>query len=139
MTEQTVSRTARCGCGQLSVTVEGDAELIVLCNCTECQRRTGSAFGIGAYYEHDRVTRITGERKLFERSSDSGRPAKGYFCPVCGTTVYWQIEIWPDRYGIAAGCFGDPGFPQPQIAAWSATKHDWVALPDGCRAFEAQG
>lgn len=134
-----MTRTAQCTCGQLSVTVEGDPELVVLCNCMECQRRTGSVFGIGAYFKHERVTGISGEQKIFARASDSGRPVEGYFCPVCGTTVYWQIQIWPDRYGIAAGCFGDPSFPRPQLSAWSVTKHDWVELPSNCREFERQG
>ena len=134
-----MTRTAQCSCGQLSVTVEGDPALVVLCNCTACQRRTGSVFGIGAYFNHEQVTDISGEQKIYERPSDSGRPAEGHFCPVCGTTVYWQIHIWPDRYGIAAGCFSDPSFPQPQISAWSMTKHDWVELPSDCRELERQG
>lgn len=134
-----MERTAKCSCGQLSITVEGDPALVVLCNCAQCQRRTGSAFGIGAYFKHDRVTEIAGQQAVFQRSSDGGRPVEGCFCPVCGTTVYWQLEIWPDRYGIAVGCFADPSFPQPDIAVWSATKHDWVEFPSDCRVFEDQG
>jgi len=134
-----VKRKAQCSCGQLSVTVEGEPELVVLCNCTECQRRTGSTFGIGAYFKHDRVIESSGEQTTFQRASDSGRQAEAHFCPVCGTTVYWQLEMWPDRYGLAVGCFSDPSFPQPQLAAWSATKHDWVTVPEGCRELEAQG
>lgn len=133
-----MERKAQCSCGQLSVTVEGEPELVVLCNCTECQRRTGSAFGIGAYFKHERVTGISGEQTIFQRSSDSGRPAEAHFCPVCGSTVFWQLEMWPDRYGFAVGCFSDPSFPQPQISAWSTTKHDWVELPSDCREFEKQ-
>ena len=134
-----MERTAQCSCGQLAVTVEGDPELVVLCNCTQCQRRTGSAFGIGAYFEHDRVTGISGEQTIFQRFSDSGRQAEAHFCPVCGTTVYWQLEMWPARYGLAVGCFADPKFPQPIASVWSATKHDWVRAPEDCREFEDQG
>ena len=100
---------------------------------------SGSAFGIGAYFEHERVTEISGERKVFSRPSDSGRPTESHFCPACGTTVYWQLQIWPDRFGIAAGCFTDPDFPQPQVSAWGVTKHSWVEVPDDCREFEQQG
>jgi len=134
-----MERRAQCSCGQLSVTVQGDPDLVVLCNCEQCQRRTGSTFGIGAYFRHDRVTEITGEQTTFVRAADSGRQAEAYFCPSCGTTVYWQLQMWPDKYGLAVGCFSDPDFPQPQLAAWSATKHDWVMFPEGCRELEAQG
>ena len=134
-----MKRTARCSCGQLKLTVEGEPRLVVLCSCTECQRRTGSAFGIGAYFRHDAVTSIDGAEKTYRRSSDSGRSAEAHFCPECGTTVYWQLELFPDQYGVAVGCFTDPDFPQPKVAVWSATKHDWVTLPDQCRAIDDQG
>ena len=37
------TRKASCNCGKLSVTYDGpDPERISLCQCNECQRRTGS-------------------------------------------------------------------------------------------------
>ena len=134
-----MTRTARCSCGQLAITVAGEPRIVVLCNCTECQRRTGSAFGVGAYFAHDAVTHIEGRHKKYRRSSDSGRSAESHFCPECGTTVYWQLELFPNEYGIAVGCFTEPSFPQPKIAVWSATKHDWVEFPNECRVLEGQG
>jgi len=41
---------ARCSCGQLSLEVEGEPVLNALCYCTDCRRRTGSAFGWQAYF-----------------------------------------------------------------------------------------
>ena len=43
-------KKARCQCGSLSATATGDPLMIGVCHCEECQRRTGSAFGLGAYY-----------------------------------------------------------------------------------------
>lgn len=134
-----MARTARCSCGQLAITVEGEPRLVVLCNCTKCQLRTGSVFGVGAYFSHDAVTSIDGRSTKYRRSSDSGRSAESHFCPECGTTVYWQLELFPNEYGIAVGCFNEPNFPQPKVAVWSATKHDWVQLPGECRVLEDQG
>jgi len=132
-------RIAQCSCGQLSVTVEGEPQLVVMCNCEQCQRRTGSVFGVGAYYARDDVKEITGKQTAYRRSSDSGRSAEAHFCPVCGTSVYWQLELFPDRYGIAVGCFAEPTFPQPTLAVWSATKHAWVRTPEECHVLSGQG
>ena len=37
-----------CLCGAVRYRVEGEPALSSVCNCTSCQRRTGSAFGFGA-------------------------------------------------------------------------------------------
>jgi len=132
-------RTATCSCGQLAITVDGEPRIVVLCNCEQCQRRTGSTYGIGAYFPHAAVASIDGPEKIYERTSDGGRAVEGHFCSNCGTTVYWQLAIFPDQYGIAVGCFADPAFPQPNLAVWSATKHGWVEFPDSCRILERQG
>jgi Glutathione-dependent formaldehyde-activating enzyme len=62
------------------------------CNCTQCQRRTGSAYSVHAYFDRGRV-RIEGESRRFRRSSDAGRWVEFGFCPGCGSTVYWEMEL----------------------------------------------
>ena len=46
---------ARCACGDLTVTLPGPSSAVVACHCEDCQRRTGSPFGVGAYYSSDAV------------------------------------------------------------------------------------
>ena len=49
MAADVVTRKASCNCGQLSVTYEGpDPERISLCQCNECQKRTGSVLSVQA-------------------------------------------------------------------------------------------
>jgi hypothetical protein len=125
------TRTARCACERLQLSVGGEPYFISACNCTECQRRTGSAFGVGAYFAGPQVHSLTGESRVFIRSSDSGRPVQFHFCPHCGSTVYWTGvgESVSEGLGIAAGCFADPTFPAPQIIAWCVSKLGWVEFP----------
>ena len=132
-------RKAQCTCGQLSIMVEQDPGTVAICNCTHCQRRTGSVFGVGAYFNRSQIHKIIGEGKSFRRSSDSGRWVEYNFCPQCGTNVYWSLEIWPETVGVGVGCFTDPAFPKPGVAVWSATKYDWVDFPAGCQQLEDQG
>ena len=53
-----MTRSASCLCGQLSVNVTGEPERMNMCNCSACQRRSGSAFQIGAWFRDERVTAI---------------------------------------------------------------------------------
>ena len=124
-----MERTAQCSCGHLSVTVEGDPELVVLCNCEQCQRRTGSLFGVAAYFGKDKVTVVSGKPKTFVRGSESGRKLSMHFCPDCGSTLYWDLEMLPEQVGVAVGCFADPDFPPPQRSVWCRTKHRWFEFP----------
>ena len=62
------------------------------------------------------------------RSCDSGG-ATYHFCPVCGTTVYWDIAAAPDVIGIAIGTLTDQTFPPPMISGFEAYGHPWAMKP----------
>ena len=134
----TASRTASCACGQLSLTLSGDPAFVGICNCTQCQKRTGSVFGVSAYFNRGQVSAVAGEHKAYERSSDAGRSLEAHFCPECGSSVFWYAEAFPDLIGTATGCFADPAFPAPGAVVWAAHKHEWVSFPNGIPQFDQQ-
>jgi len=130
-------RTASCSCGGLTAECLGEPARIGACHCTQCQRRTGSVFGVAAYFSREQVT-LSGDRKVYARSSDAGRRIENYFCPECGTTVAWDLELFPGLVAVAAGCFADPHLGAPQRAVWAKYKHDWVQFPDSIAQLETQ-
>jgi hypothetical protein len=127
---------ATCLCGQLAITAGGEPDMVIACNCLKCQQRGGAPFGVGAYYNRDRIVSVDGTSKEYGRTADSGRGLTNHFCPECGTTVYWSLEMRPDHLGIAAGCFADPQFTAPVRTIWTENKHHWVKFPDDLPAFE---
>jgi hypothetical protein len=124
-------RTASCQCGQLSVTVEGEPALVSLCNCTWCQKRSGSAFALASRWNANQVKGRSGNASTYSRKGASGRNVEINFCPRCSSTVSTSLELLPDVIGIPVGCFADPGFPEPKVAVWCNTKLEWVRFPDG--------
>jgi hypothetical protein len=56
-------------------------------------------------------------------------PPTFHFCPVCGSTVYWEGEGFPGYVAVAIGTFADSTFPAPSIAVWEEARHPWVTLP----------
>jgi hypothetical protein len=122
------TRRAACSCGQLQVTVEGEPSRISMCHCTECQRRTGSLFGNRALFRREQV-QLAGDSTTWTRTAESGNRVTFHFCPICGSTVYWEGEGFREHVAVAIGNFADPNFPPPTIAVWEQSRHVWLALP----------
>jgi hypothetical protein len=128
-------RQAACSCGQLQVKAEGEASRISMCHCVECQRRTGSVFGIAARFPRTQ-TSVTGDSRTYERFSDHGEGRTFHFCPECGTTVYWTTATSPELVTIAVGTFADPRFSPPSASFFEARRHRWLALPETIEHYE---
>jgi hypothetical protein len=99
-----------------------------MCHCLECQKRTGSAFGIQARWPSGAVT-IDGDAKEFARTGDEGSTATFRFCPTCGATVYWNNDSMPGQIAVPVGAFADPTFPPPRISVYGARRHPWAVMP----------
>ncbi len=125
-------RHAACACGQLRAACEGEPVRVSVCHCLDCQRRTGSAFGVQARFAKEKVT-LAGRSKEFSRLADSGGRGSFRFCPDCGSTVCWSLDGFPDVIAVAVGTFADRSFPPPAISVYDASRrHAWVELkPDG--------
>ena len=123
------TRTAACCCRQLTATCTGEPLYTAVCHCLECQRRTGSAFGAGAFYAVGSV-KLEGAATSFVRIGDEGSHITFRFCPVCGTTISW--ENMPGLIAIAVGAFADPAFPAPRASMYhESRRHPWVAIETG--------
>lgn len=122
-------RFAKCACGQFQLACQGMPVRVSMCHCADCQRRTGSAFGIGAFFDRGAVSVVRGTSRAYTRSSASGRHVTFHFCPDCGSTLFWEPERVPNLVGVAVGAFADPAFPQPQQSTWTDNRHAWLCLP----------
>ena len=130
-----MERLAQCHCGSLRATTFGEPLLVAICHCKACQRRTGALAASVAGFAQAQVT-IEGETKVFDRDGKSGRKVRFYFCPNCGTSLYWEADARPGLYLLAVGAFADPNFPPPSVSIFEESKHAWTQLPDGMSHFQ---
>ena len=132
-----INKEGGCVCGALRYRVRGTPFRTTACHCTMCQKRTGSAFGIGAYFKDEEIEFLRGERKTFELRSDaSGRWLRFEFCPNCGTQVTWTLEAMPGLRAVGLGTFDDPKWLTPNRFGWFGSGHPWVKVPEGVEVFE---
>ena len=72
-----MERIANCHCGNLTLTAKGDPDLILMCHCQHCQRRTGTSFNLGAWYPKNDVSH-QGDTRTYTRTETA--PVTFYFC-----------------------------------------------------------
>jgi hypothetical protein len=126
---------ARCSCGAVTLSLPEPSKLVVACHCIDCQLRTGAPFGVGAFYPAE-VVGISGIRKEFTRTAASGGKVHSYFCPNCGSTVYWKADNLPALIGVAVGAMADPKCPTPVRSVFEQSKHDWVHIDGAVEHFQ---
>ncbi|WP_299806685.1 GFA family protein [uncultured Shewanella sp.] len=123
---------ASCNCGQLSVVVVGEPVRVSVCHCYACQKRTGSAFGVQARYPLSAVT-FNGSSRAYQRIGDDGGKIKFKFCPDCGSTLWFTMNVMSDVVAIPLGNFAgengsDFSLPTPNTSVYQTRCHDWVRL-----------
>jgi hypothetical protein len=130
----TMTRTAKCACGGASISVKGSPTIYGLCHCTNCRRRTGSAFGMSSYFSKSDVVESQGEFSVYSfHHAAQNHDQDRHFCTACGSTLYWYNSALPDLIGISAGCFDDNLPGEPQLSVTDARRYDWLAIPDAWR------
>lgn len=124
-----------CTCGTVRFRMLTEPLVVHCCHCRWCQRETGTAFGLNAMIEADRVELLAGAPEAFGVPTQSGRGQKIVRCPAC------RIAVW-SHYGLAGdgvsfvrvGTLAQPDHLPPDIHIFVASKLPWVAIPDGVPA-----
>jgi hypothetical protein len=119
---------ASCSCGQLTAEVKGEPVRVSICHCLACQRRTGSTFGEQARFARENAI-FLGVSNDYVRVGDEGSRITFHFCPICGSTVYYESEGLGSFVTIPVGAFADPSFPTPSVSVYESRKHLWVIPP----------
>jgi len=122
------TRRAECACGQLAAVCEGEPVRVSVCHCLDCKRRTGSAFSNNARFPEAKVT-FAGRAKDYIRISDAGSKVTYSFCPECGVTVHYKIDVQPGLIAIPVGAFADLNFPPPFLSYYhNSRRYPWVGI-----------
>lgn len=125
-----MQRTANCACRSTSITVSGEPEQHNVCHCSNCKRRTGSAFGISTYFQKSNIVEQLGETQVYAFHHAAWRhDQERHFCKACGTTLFWFVSTRPQSVGIAGGCFADDPLGEPTALAAYPQKLSWVDHP----------
>ena len=107
-----MTRIAHCCCGSLRAEATGEPALIGACHCMECQRRTGSPFGVSTFFAKEQVRNAaptpSHRHKPGERSpDDSSKPREAAPRRREGDDDLWIAQSG-SRCRPASETFSDP-------------------------------
>jgi hypothetical protein len=124
-----------CDCRYVRYRITTAPLFVHCCHCRWCQRETGSAFGLNAMIEADRVQLLGAEPETVDTPSASGLGHKIARCPRC------RIAVWSHYAGagpvvkfVRVGTLDEPDRLPPDIHIFTESKQPWVVIPQGMPA-----
>lgn len=107
------------------------------CHCTDCQKRTGSAFSshMGVM---EKDLEITGDLDQGHFLQPSGANSTIVGCSKCRSRIYARSDARPGFASLRWGTLDDSSNMRPQAHLWVSSKQPWIVLPDGVPALDTQ-
>ncbi|MEZ5572207.1 MAG: GFA family protein [Halioglobus sp.] len=126
-----------CQCGDVTYTVNAEPLFTYACHCSSCQKRTGSAFSLGAIIATTALD-LKGALTAWSRLSDQGNTNTRYSCASCGNIIYGLSDNNPELAKLQPGTLEDTSAVEPEVHIWTSKKQPWLTLPARVRQFETQ-
>ena len=128
-----------CHCGYITYEAEIDPNKTLICHCTDCQTLSGSAFRVVVYTREDGFKLLSGEPKIYVKTSESGNKRPQSFCPECGTHIYaTAVSAGPKVYSIRVGTIRQRDQIAPKVQVWARSGQPWVTHIGSMRKIEKQ-
>lgn len=116
-----------CVCGNITYEAEVDPEKVGLCNCTDCQKISGSAFRVGVPAPDSDFRLLSGELKVFIKTAESGGKREQAFCPECGTQLYsTSVGDGPKVLRLRTATSNQRDQLPPRRQGWMRSRQVWL-------------
>lgn len=127
-----------CLCGAIRYRLVEAPITFYACHCKDCQRQTGSAFGLSMFVRREAIELLAGEPDRFELTMSDGRVKRGRFCASCATRLWGEPRAFPELCVLRPGTLDDPSVFEPVGHIWTGSACSWVTIPDDGVLYEGQ-
>jgi hypothetical protein len=125
-------------CGAIRYRIAEAPLSLYACHCTDCQRHTGSAFGLSMIVRKEALHLLRGAPEAYAVTLPDGVKRHGRFCGECATRLWGEPARFPQVFILRPGTLDDTSWLEPVGYIWVRSKQPWVQIPDGAVTFEAQ-
>ena len=125
-TRPVLPMTGGCPCGAIRYRIASFPLLLYTCNCTNCQRTSGSAFALNMPVVAKDFHILQGSPKGWRRLSPSGADVTSWFCGDCGGRIYGERVGRPQSINIRAGTLDDTTWLVPVAHMFMKSAQPWV-------------
>jgi len=130
----TLTWTARCRCGGLSMNCSSPPVLQLVCHCTDCREVSGAAFSNFVFFR-SRDAQLSGEAVRREFVADSGHATVRECCAGCGDMLVDRTAGFPKVVGVVAERLDPPFAFTPNHHVWTDSRLPQVEIPAGVTAY----
>lgn len=124
-----------CLCGAVKYTCAAEPVMVALCQCTHCQRQSGSAFSVNVGIPKGSLQVTAGKTAVFQDTGSSGQPVYRHFCGACGSPIFSDVVSTPQLDWLKAGTLDDTSWVKPVASVWCESAQPWVVYPEGVARF----
>jgi hypothetical protein len=117
--------TGSCHCGAIAYKADVDADSVVICHCTDCQKLTGSAYRLSVETTRRQLVVRRGAPALYVKSGDSGARRAQEFCSSCGSPLFTYDVDAPQMVGLRVGCIDQRRALRPAKQIWCQSALPW--------------
>jgi hypothetical protein len=111
-----------CLCGAVRYRIHADPLTLYACHCTDCQRQSGSAFGLSL---------------ALDLTTDDGRNRRPRLCGACGTRLYNESKV-AEVVVVRGGTVDGAAKLRPIGHIWTTSAQPWVRIPEGALTYPEQ-
>jgi hypothetical protein len=136
VTRPTLPMTGGCSCGAIRYEIASFPLLLYTCNCTNCQRASGSAFALNMpVFAKDFHIR-QGEPKPWRHISPTGVAVISWFCGDCGGRLHGDRAGRAEIVNLRAGTLDDTSWLVPVAHMFMKSAQPWVLPAAGAECHE---
>jgi hypothetical protein len=130
--------TGRCLCGATRYRVTEEPLAVYACHCTDCQKRSGSAFALSMWVPRTAIEATQGEATLHTSLTSDGRVRNGRNCAQCGTRLWSEPQNRPALSVVRPGTLDDTSWLRPVAHLWTRSAQPWFVFPEGVARYATQ-
>jgi len=130
--------TGGCPCGAIRYRIASFPLLLYTCNCTDCQRASGSAFALNMPVLARDFHILQGEPKGWDHISPKGMQVTSRFCGDCGGRLYGERAKRAEIVNVRAGTLDDTSWMVPLAHFFTRSAQSWVQPDAMAGCYETQ-
>jgi len=119
-----------CQCGNIRYRLSAKPQMLYACHCRDCQKQSGSAFGMSLIMQSQHVEFIEGAESMrsWDTPGADGGIKRCHFCPNCGTRIMHGSNVPGQSVSIKAGSLDDTRNLQPTAHIWLQSAQPWLEI-----------
>ena len=127
--------TGSCLCGKVAYTIKGNLGIFQYCNCSRCQKFTGSAFASNILVSPNDFKWTGGENNVGRFELADAKHFATSFCKTCGSSLPWLAQSG-QTVVVPAGTLDNDPHIRPFQNIFCASRAKWFIEPHSLPEYD---